>query len=59
MELLIKLAWGQDADKNLPLPTFQTPGSAGADVCANFGLSQRSLEINPGARALIPTGFSL
>ena len=59
MALLIKLAWGQDADKNLPLPTFQTPGSAGADVCANFGLSQRSLEIKPGARALIPTGFSL
>ena len=59
MELLIKLAWGQDADKNLPLPTFQTPGSAGADVCANFGLCQRSLEIKPGARALIPTGFSL
>ena len=59
MELLIKLAWGQDADKNLPLPTFQTPGSAGADVCANFGLAQSSIEIKPGARALIPTGFSL
>lgn len=40
----------------LPLPTYMTPGSAGADVCAAL---RDDLTLQPGARSLVPAGFSL
>jgi dUTP pyrophosphatase len=42
--------------EGLPLPSYMTAGSAGADVCAAVG---ETLTLLPGARALVPAGFSL
>lgn len=42
--------------RGLPLPSYLTSGSAGADVCAAV---DDELALPPGARALVPAGFSL
>ncbi|MCX7300345.1 MAG: dUTP diphosphatase [Rhodobacterales bacterium] len=57
----VKLLWLSEADRTLPLPAYQTPGAAGADLCANFPPATRvtGITLAPGARALIPTGLSL
>lgn len=48
-------------DPALPLPAYATPGAAGADLCANFpeALRATGLVLQPGARALVPTGMAL
>lgn len=56
----ISLLWLDDADRDIGLPTYETDGSAGADVRANFPIKDRAgLILEVGARALIPTGFSV
>ena len=40
----------------LPLPSYATAGSAGLDLAAAL---EHPLELEPGTRALIPTGFAL
>jgi dUTP pyrophosphatase len=40
----------------LPLPSYQTGGSAGADLHADLA---EPLTLEPGARALVPTGFAV
>lgn len=45
-------------DESFPLPSYETPGSAGADVRASIGLHE-SILIKPGERVLIPTGLSM
>ncbi|MBV9104133.1 MAG: dUTP diphosphatase [Candidatus Eremiobacteraeota bacterium] len=40
----------------LPLPTYMTAGSAGADIVAAV---HDDLTLLPGARAIVPTGFAL
>ncbi|MGB0648430.1 MAG: dUTP diphosphatase [Bradymonadia bacterium] len=40
----------------LPLPTYQTTGAAGADLYAAI---EDSMSLDPGARALVPTGIAL
>jgi dUTP pyrophosphatase len=42
--------------EGLPLPAYMSADAAGADVCA--ALSE-PLVLEPGARALVPAGFSL
>jgi len=37
-----------------PLPRYETPGSAGLDLCADL---EAPLELAPFARALVPTGL--
>jgi len=59
MDVLIKLIWEEKADQSMPLPSYQTIGSSGADIRANFGTSGTALDILPGERKLIPTGFCL
>ncbi|MDF3067945.1 MAG: deoxyuridine 5-triphosphate nucleotidohydrolase [Polyangiaceae bacterium] len=39
----------------VPLPAYQTPGSAGLDLCAALA---EPVHIGPGERRLIPTGLS-
>lgn len=39
-----------------PLPSYQTPGAAGLDLCAAI---ERPVTLSPGERRLIPTGFAL
>lgn len=54
----LKLMWDAGADRSLGLPCYETPGSAGADLRANF--PQRSgVVLAPGARVLVPTGLRL
>lgn len=59
MSPTVKLLWTDEADRNLPLPTYETPGAAGADLRANLPEGQRAtgIALAPGARALIPTGL--
>lgn len=40
----------------VPLPAYQTPGSAGLDLCA--ALSE-AVQLGPGERRLIPTGLAM
>ena len=42
--------------RDLPLPRRATPGSAGYDLCAAV---EAALELAPGERALVPTGFAI
>ncbi len=42
--------------RDLPLPRRATPGSAGYDLCAAV---DATLELAPGERALVPTGFAI
>lgn len=56
----IKLSWTEDADREMALPSYETAGSAGADLRANFPLEQRDgVTLAPGERTLIPTGLRL
>jgi dUTP pyrophosphatase len=47
------------ADPGVPLPSYQTAGAAGADLCANLPEEVRGagIAIAPGGRALVPTGL--
>jgi len=42
--------------EGLPLPAYMTEHAAGADLCAAV---HDELTLLPGARALVPTGFSI
>ena len=59
--LTIRLSFVEGADKEVPLPTYQTAGAAGADVCANLAAMDRDagLVLAPGARMLVPTGLRM
>lgn len=54
----VQIAWSAEADRSLPLPRYETAGSAGADVCANFA-DHQSIVLDAGERALIPTGLRM
>lgn len=41
----------------LKIPSYQTPGSVGMDVCACLDKVNSTLTINPGERKRIPTGL--
>jgi|TARA_B100001093_G_scaffold355704_1_gene340290 dUTP pyrophosphatase len=42
--------------KNVLLPKYETPGSSGMDISAYI---EKNVEINPGEKSIIPTGFHL
>ena len=42
--------------EGLPIPGYMSAHAAGADLCAAVG---EQLTLLPGARALVPTGFSI
>lgn len=53
----IKLKWlNPDATADLVIPSYETSGSSGMDVCAAV---EKSLVIKPAERVLIPTGFAV
>ena len=41
-------------DESIPAPRYAKPGDAGADICTRIDLT-----IEPGERALAPTGLSI
>ena len=41
-------------DESIPAPRYAKPGDAGADICTRIDLT-----IDPGERALAPTGLSI
>ena len=54
----VRVIWIEGADQDVGLPTYETTGAAGADLRANFLISDRpGLVIQPGERALVPTGL--
>jgi dUTP pyrophosphatase len=53
----IGLVW-LDHGRGLPLPSQQTAGAAGMDIAAALGADD-TIEIAPGAMAMIPSGFSM
>ncbi|MFY0596819.1 MAG: dUTP diphosphatase [Cognatishimia sp.] len=56
----IKISWVEGSDQDLGLPSYETPGAAGADLRANFAPDLRGgMTLDPGARMLIPTGLQL
>ena len=57
----IRVSWSDDADPSIALPQYETAGSAGADIRANFATDLRDsgLTLAPGGRALIPTGVRI
>ncbi len=56
----VQLIWDDGADRSLGLPGYETAGAAGADLRANFREDTRDgVVIEPGARALVPTGLRL
>lgn len=56
--MIVQLAWAEGADRDLPLPHYETEGAAGADLCANFP-DRKSVILAAGARHLIPTGLCM
>ena len=54
----VRVEWMEDADQSFGLPTYETSGAAGADIRAIFTDNQ-SVMLQPGARALIPTGLRI
>lgn len=60
MTVDIRVSWTKEADRSLPLPSYESAGAAGADLRANFPPEQRDgLRLAPGDRALVPTGLRL
>jgi dUTP pyrophosphatase len=59
--LLVKISWEDWADRSLPLPAYQTPGSAGADIRANLRPEDRAagFTLDPMRRAILPTGMRI
>ncbi len=61
MTVTIRISRLDGFDPEIALPSYETAGAAGADIRANFGAPDRAsgLTLPPGARALVPTGFSM
>lgn len=55
----LRILWEDWADRNLPLPSYETDGAAGADIRANLPEADRAagLTLLPMRRLLVPTGI--
>ena len=55
----IRVIWDEGADRDIPLPAYETAGAAGADLRANLPEDQRHLGIviAPLERRIVPTGL--
>ncbi|MGI1660679.1 dUTP diphosphatase [Palleronia sp. KMU-117] len=59
MSVTVGLFRDADADAEVPLPDYATPGSAGADIRANLPqpLRDTGLVLQPMERRIVPTGL--
>lgn len=55
---MVRLCYDDDADRSIALPSYETAGSAGADVRANLP-DRGFVVLKPGARALVATGLRM
>jgi dUTP pyrophosphatase len=55
----VRVVRTEDADPEVPLPSYQTEGAAGLDVSANLAPGDRAngFLLQPGERCLVPTGL--
>ncbi|GGH49695.1 dUTP diphosphatase [Frigidibacter albus] len=55
----IRVLWEDWADREVPLPSYETAGSAGADIRANLRPEDRATGfiLDPMRRAVLPTGI--
>lgn len=60
-DITVGVSRTEDADAAIPLPAYETSGAAGMDLRANFSAAERAtgVTLDPGARALVPTGLRL
>jgi dUTP pyrophosphatase len=56
---VLRVMWEDWADRALPLPSYETPGAAGADVRANLMPEDRvaGIMLKPMQRMIVPTGI--
>ncbi|UWQ29191.1 MULTISPECIES: dUTP diphosphatase [unclassified Leisingera] len=54
----IRVIHDEGADRDVPLPAYETTGAAGADLRANLP-GGGTLTLEPGARALVQTGLRI
>lgn len=61
MQPVIRVIWEDWADRDLPLPSYETMGAAGADIRANLALPDRAVgfTLQPMQRAIVPTGIRI
>ena len=61
MTIKVLVIWEDWADRAVPLPAYQTAGSAGADICANLPDAIRAdgIVLQPMQRAIVPTGLRI
>ena len=57
-DLAVKVMYLDGADRDIPLPSYETAGAAGMDLRANLP-DRNAVIIAADARALIPTGLAL
>jgi dUTP pyrophosphatase len=59
MGVQIRVVRTEDSDPSIPLPAYESTLAAGADLRANLPNDQRvkGIGIEPGSRALVPTGL--
>lgn len=56
--IAIAFQWEDGADRAVGLPVYASSGAAGADLRANLP-DRGTVTLEPGARALVPTGLRL
>lgn len=55
---VLRIAYVDGSDRDVPLPSYESAGSAGADLRANLP-DAATVTLTPGERALIPTGLRM
>lgn len=57
----LRVIWEDGADRDLPLPSYETPGAAGADIRANLAVADRvaGITLMPMQRLIVPTGLRI
>ncbi|TCO73866.1 dUTP diphosphatase [Rhodovulum euryhalinum] len=61
MRPTLRILWEDWADRDLPLPSYETAGAAGADIRANLPPDIRAagFTLQPMQRRIAPTGFRM
>lgn len=61
MAPVVRMMWDEGADRDLSLPSYETKGSAGADLRANLPVDSRAggVVLAPMERRIVPTGLKV